>query len=106
MISRNNSFIFSTADRIDRLNSPQGLFSPSALFSPQAPTPQNCFKLNEISSLKGPMISGDEIDRKLRDMKNSIRMNERKPNLEVDDTQGRGNNALCPSPRSAFQRMN
>jgi hypothetical protein len=52
------------------------------------------------------MISGEEIDRKLRDMQNSIRMNERKPNLEVDDSRTTTGTGLCPSPRSAFQRMN
>jgi hypothetical protein len=78
----------------DRLTSPD---ASGLTFSPQAPTPQQMFG---GAGLMKVTITEEEINKKLKDMKNNIRMNERKPNMEIDENRTQ---YLTPSPRSAFQ---
>lgn len=79
----------------DRLTSPD---ASGITFSPQAPTPQQMFGAHGVKM--NINITEEEINRKLKDMQNNIRLNERKPNLELDESRTQ---YLTPSPRSAFQ---
>lgn len=78
----------------DRLTSPD---ASGLTFSPQAPTPQQMFGGHGLKVT----ITEEEINKKFSDMKNNIRLNERKPNAELDDNNR--TQYLAPSPRSAFQ---